>query len=343
MTAIYVAIADQLLVASGGDGGWSTEAALTGMTPQCLALDPLHPERAYCGTHGGLWRSEDAGASWQPAGEPVARADVTAVAVSPVERTGKDGVVYAGTEPSALFRSEDGGLTWQELSAMRELPSAPTWSYPPRPYTSHVRWIALDPREAGRISLCVEAGALVRSFDAGRTWLDRTPDGPWDTHTLVAHPLAPGRLYSAAGDGFMAPGRGYNESRDGGDSWEHPDEGIDRHYLWSIAVDPADPDTMVASAASSPRAAHDVAYADSTIYRRAGGGPWREVRQGLPRAEGTTRAVLAANQSEPGVFYAASNRGVFRSRDAGLTWEGIALPWPEPDARYAVHALIASG
>lgn len=364
MTAIYVAMADQLLIAHAKDGGWDTDTALHGLAPRCLALDPLRPERIYCGTHrGGLRTSDDGGASWLPGRQGTVQGDITAVAVSSTERSAEHAVVYAGTEPSALFRSEDGGSTWRELAGMRKLPSAPTWSFPPRPYTSHVRWIALDPREAGTVYICIEAGALVRSFDSGRTWVDRTSDGPWDTHTLLTHHLAPGRLYSAAGDGFMAPGRGFNESRDGGDTWERPDQGIERHYLWSIAVDPADPDTMVASAASSPYTAHNVPsggtesasaasnpqttnkapYADSTIYRRASGEPWREVREGLPETNGTRSAVLAANPAEAGVFYAASNRGVFRSSDAGLTWERLTLPWPDGYAEQAVNALVAIG
>src|SRR5436853_615068 len=83
----------------------------------------------------------------------------------------------------------------------------------------------LDPAAVERLYVCIEAGALVRSPDGGRTWVDRTPDGPWDTHTLAAHPQRPGRLYSAAGDGFSTPGHGYQESPDGGDHWVRPDDG----------------------------------------------------------------------------------------------------------------------
>jgi hypothetical protein len=54
------------------------------------------------------------------------RPGVFSVAVSAAE-----GAVYAGTEPSALFRSDDGGETWRELTALLELPSRPTWSFPP--------------------------------------------------------------------------------------------------------------------------------------------------------------------------------------------------------------------
>ena len=67
----------------------------------------------------------------------VAGTDYSSVAVSAV-----DGAVYAGTEPSRLFRSDDRGESWRELKALLELPSRPRWSFPPRPWTSHVRWIA---------------------------------------------------------------------------------------------------------------------------------------------------------------------------------------------------------
>jgi hypothetical protein len=338
MTTIHVALEDGLLVVRGGNGRWEAEPRMEGMAPRCLAADPAHPERVWCGTvRAGAWRSHDAGASWRAAGEALSALDLSALAVGPNEE-----VVYAGTDPSAMWRSEDAGRRWEELAAMSRLPSAPTWSFPPRPDTSHVRWITLDPAAPDRLYVCIEAGALVRSADGGRTWTDRVPDGPWDTHTLAAHPEAPGRLYSAAGDGFGAPGHGYNESHDGGDTWERPDEGIERHYLYGLAVDPGDPDTLVVSAADSPLTAHDSRFADSTVYRRRGRGPWQEVREGLPEPKGTVRALLATNAEERGVFYAASNRGVFRSADGGASWEPLLAPLPDRHRGRSPHAIAVT-
>lgn len=325
MSTIYVALDDGLLVVQGGNGRWEATPRMDETAPRCLAADPTHPERVWCGTAGGgAWRSDDAGVSWRTAGDALPALDVSALAVSPGEE-----VVYAGIDPSAMWRSDDGGRHWEELPAMNRLPSAPTWSFPPRPDTSHVRWITLDPAAPDRLYVCIEAGALVRSTDGGRTWTDRVPDGPADTHTLAAHPDSPGRLYSAAGDGFGMPGRGYNESHDGGDTWARPDEGIERHYLFGLAVDPGDPETVVVSAADSPMTAHNPQVADSTVYRRSGGGPWHEVREGLPESKGSLRALLAANAEEPGVFYAASNRGLYRSADAGASWEPVLAPLPD--------------
>jgi photosystem II stability/assembly factor-like uncharacterized protein len=355
MTKLYIGLDGALAVVAQRADQWTADVRSLGTAqhratadarlsdnPHCVAADPLRPELVYCGAFGGgLWRSSDAGATWNAAGEALAERAVQSVAVSATERVNGQGVVYAGTEPSALFRSEDGGATWQELAALRQLPSAPTWSFPPRPYTSHVRWITSDPLVAGRVYVAIEAGALVRSLDGGQTWEDRKPDGPYDTHTLAMHRLAPDRLYSAAGDGFMQPGNGFVESRDGGATWQRPDVGLRHHYLWSVAVDPTDPDTLVISAAHGPREAHDPGSAESAIYRRAGGGEWRPVRDGLPEPRGLLAPVLVANQAEPGVFYAASNRGIFRSADAGETWEELRITWPEGFRLGRASALVA--
>ncbi|HKF76565.1 MAG TPA: glycosyl hydrolase [Candidatus Dormibacteraeota bacterium] len=343
MTTAYLALDDELVVARGGTAGWRASRELVGRSPRCLAADADRPERVWCGTSGvGLWATADAGATWEARGERLATADLTSVAASPIERAGGSPVLYAGTEPSALFRSEDDGRTWRELTALTKLPSQPEWSFPPRPYTSHVRWITPDPHRPGTVYVCIEAGALVRSFDWGETWLDRVADGPFDTHTLAVHRLIPDRLWSAAGDGVFAPGRGFNVSRDRGETWERPDEGLGHHYLWSVALDPADPETLLVSGASSPRTAHDASQASATVYRRSAGSPWQEVRDGLPDPTGTTRAVLAASPAEPGAFYAASNRGLYRSADAGRTWDRLDLEWPDRYLSQAVGALVVT-
>ena len=335
MMTIYIAMPDALLVVRRQVGVWHGERRLEGLPAQCLAADPLHPEFVCCGTFGhGLWRSVDAGATWRQVGAGALRSpQIMAVAVSAMERAGEYGVIYAGTEPSALYRSEDGGQTWHELTELLALPSAPTWSFPPRPSTSHVRAIGLDPNAAGRLYVAIEAGALVRSFDGGRTWEDRRPGSPFDTHTLGLPSQLPGRIYSAAGDGFMHPGQGFALSRDAGDTWERPSAGLEHHYLWGLAVDPADPETLIVSAAHSPNQAHNPTAAESAIYRRSGGRAWQRVTEGLPAEHGMLGSVLAASQAELGVFYAANNLGLYRSADAGHSWEPLDLPWPEPEGR----------
>jgi hypothetical protein len=324
------------------NGGWNVALCLVGHEPQCLAVDPLHEEQVYCGTFdNGMWHSSDAGASWKPVGPGITHQAVMSVAVSRMEHVDGYGVIYAGTEPSAIYKSEDQGNSWLELAELRKLPSAPTWSFPPRPWTSHIRWITPDPLVPGRVFAAAEAGALIRSLDGGQTWEDRKPSGPFDTHTLIMHRLRPNRLYAAAGDGFRRPGSGFVQSEDGGDTWHRPDTGLDCHYLWGLAADPADPDTLVLSAAPGPREAHNPKSADSGVYRRSGGGGWQKVHEGLPPSHGMLASVMAANKFEPGVFYVANNKGVFRSADAGLTWDELPIHWPGQKGRANALNVVA--
>ncbi len=343
MTVLFLATEKALAIIRQQHGEWSIDIQLNGMQPECLALDPLQPERVYCGTYDqGMWQSTDAGATWKPTGAGITSKQVMSVAVSSVDQAGGAGIVYAGTEPSALYRSDNQGRSWQELPSLRALPSAPTWSFPPRPWTSHIRWITPDPLVSGRIFAAAEAGALVRSLDGGQTWEDRKPTGPFDTHTLIMHRLAPNRLYAAAGDGFMHPGNGFVQSDDGGDNWYRPDDGLDFHYLWSAAADPAHPERLVISAAPGPRQAHTPATAESAIYYRSEGGQWQQAKEGLPPTQGTLASVLAAHEDEPGTFYAANNKGLYRSGDAGISWEEMLIPWPATMLPERTHALIVS-
>ncbi len=312
---------------------WTIDAHLAGRSPECVAADPRSPAEVYCGTaRDGLFRSRDSGRSWESAGLGIDHPMITAVDVGQAGQADRFGVVYAGTEPSAVFRSDDGGDSWAERPGLRALPSANTWSFPPRPHTHHVRWSEADASVADRVFVAIEAGALVRTSDGGQTWRDRVRGGPYDTHTVLTHPLAPGRIYSAAGDG-------YYESTDDGDSWSSPEDGLDHRYLVGIALDPADPDTVIVSATGGPGSAYSLRGAEAYVYRKTGEQGWEQSMSGLPAAKGTTVSRFATHAGEPGVIYAANNRGLFRSGDAGRSWKSMDLAWPEPGLADGVEAI----
>lgn len=231
--------------------------------------------------------------------------------------------MYVGTEPTALYMSDDGGEDWERMNTLNNLESSKSWSFPPRPWTSHVRWIELDVNIPDYVFIAIEAGALVRSRDGGRTWIDRVEQGPYDTHTLSTHQKAPKRLYSSAGDGYF-------ESFDYGESWKRPTAGLKHHYIYGLAIDPADANTVLVSASQSALQAHSIEHANSIVYRRSvedDGGEWKAIFNGLPEAEGTIIAILAANPKNNGEFYAINNRGLFCSTDAGLAWRELDLTW----------------
>src|ERR687893_956270 len=294
-------------VAAIGDG--AVETTLEGRGAQCLAVDPGDPSTLYVGTSDeGIFKSADGGGTWEEL-PGIGHHRITAVTVSPA-----DGAVYAGTEPSALFVSRDGGATWRELEGMRNLPSAPTWSFPPRPWTSHVRAISLSYANPSLVVAGIELGGVMRSPDAGETWQDQRPGAYADCHSLAAHPKAPEVIYQAAGGGFAA-------SEDFGDSWSAADDGPDHRYVWGLAVDSEDPSLVYASAASGPGRAHGGGFSDAAIYRRRDGGSWETLLGGLAAFP----YALAADAEAPGALYAELGDGtLLRSADAGASWDEVA-------------------
>lgn len=318
----------RLLVATGTSvfiaeppGRMQEASGLEGEHPTCLAAG-RGGDTAWCGTRrGGVFRSDDGGRSWSPAGLPGEH--VTALAVDPV----RDGVVWAGTEPSALWRlgpkggsndesSSDEGGSWERLEGLDDLPSSSEWAFPPRPETHHVRWIACHPDDHGRLWLAIEAGALVRTPDGGASWQDRVEGGPYDTHELAIHPQRPETLRVSAGDG-------YYESPDGGRTWRTPREGLEVGYLRSVAVDPGDPDVVVVSASARARTAYVAGHADGRLFRRQGDGPWERVLDGWPDPPDTIAPLLAPGANS-GELWAADERGLHRSGDGGRSWERVA-------------------
>jgi photosystem II stability/assembly factor-like uncharacterized protein len=321
-TKIFLATAHGVNVIAGSGENWHGETRLKDKQVQCVAAGMNQPERVYCGSLGeGVFRSDDGGATWCSCGG-LGDAKVIALALSENEQVNASGVVYAGTEPSAIFRSENAGETWHRLPTFLNLPSASEWSFPPRPETHHVRYILPDLHVPGRLHVAIEAGALLRSDDAGQTWRDRVPGGPKDTHTLAMHPGAPSRLYSAAGDGYF-------ESTDGGDSWRRISEGLKHSYCWSVVVSQANPDTILVTASRSAREAHTKGSAGSLVYRRAEGESWHEVWNGLPNPQERRIAVVAASTIEPDLFYLSSEDEVYRSADGGVEWQLLRAHWPE--------------
>lgn len=311
MTTRILVATEREVVVIDAEKGVSSPARGLGDRPTCLAADLLVPGRAWCGTHrGGVFRSDDGGSSWQAVG--LSGRLVMTLAASPVEQ----GVVWVGTEPSEVWQTDDAGTTWEQTSRLETLPSSSEWSFPPRPHTHHVRWIACHPADAARLWLAVEAGALVSTSDGGRTWNDRVPGGPWDTHELAIHRDAPDTLRVAAGDGYF-------ESDDGGRTWRSPSAGLDVGYLRSVAIDPGQPEAVVVSASSGPHTAYVAGRADGRLYRRVSPDGWQRVRDGWPEPANTIAPLLCAG-APPGELWAADERGVHRSDDSGKSWRHAA-------------------
>ena len=309
----------------GGDvESTTTRLSLEGSGAQCVAVDPQAPDRVFAGTFDhGVFRSDDGGATWSNVSGNLPHQRISAITISPNDRVAGRSVVYLGTEPSNLYRSDDDGRAWQAFPTLLEVPSQPTWSFPPRPWTSHVRWIALHPTDLATIYLGVELGGVIRTRDAGLTWDDHNPDAHPDAHALATHPAAPDRVYEAAGGGVV-------RSDDAGDSWQRLDQGMDRHYTWGLAVDSADPDLWYVSAARGPRQAHSQdGTAATVLFRKHGAAPWQPLGQPvggpLTLPNPVTPYALVAPRETPGGLIAGLHTGdLIVTSDAGETWRAVS-------------------
>jgi photosystem II stability/assembly factor-like uncharacterized protein len=321
---LYAATGDGIARLDEAGGAWTSEVSLGGSGAQCVAFDPHDPDTVYAGLREeGVRRTVDGGGSWADRALP--EPGVFSIAVSAA-----DGAVYAGTEPSRLFRSDDRGESWRELETLLELPSRPTWSFPPRPWTSHVRWIAPSPHDADVLLAGIELGGLMRSTDGGATWQDHRPGAQRDVHSLAWHPRVEGRAYEAGGGGAAF-------SEDWGETWQEADEGRDRHYTWSVAVDPDDPELWYVSASTGPFAAHGRGDPQARIYRRRAGEPWHPLSGGLPEPlPAMPYALVAANGR---LFAGLADGQIWESTDRGDSWVARTTPG---DPVTAVHALAAA-
>src|SRR3989442_8641868 len=126
MVGIVVVTRAALLIARRAST-WTVDEHLAGLSPGCAAIDLSSPAHVYCGTaRAGLFRSRDSGRNWEPVGRGIDHLMVTAVDVGDGGQADGFGVVYAGTEPSAVFRSDNGGDSLVDLARFCPLPSADT-------------------------------------------------------------------------------------------------------------------------------------------------------------------------------------------------------------------------
>lgn len=320
MARLYAATGDAIVRLDEVGAVWTVERFLSGSGAQCLAVDRADPDIVYVGLReGGVCRSVDGGRIWVDCRLP--EPGVFSLAVSAA-----DGAVYAGTEPSRLFRSDDRGESWAELEALLELPSRPSWSFPPRPWTSHVRWIAPSPSDADLLLVGIELGGLMRSTDGGQTWQDHRPGAQPDVHSLAWHPDA-GHAYEAGGGGAAF-------STDAGESWQSADEGRDRHYTWSVTVDPIDPDCWYVSASTGSFAAHGRRDPQAHIYRRRDAESWQPLTGGLPEPLPAMPYALLATDGR--LFAGLADGQLWESRDQGDNWTPLQLGGAALDALLAV-------
>ena len=202
---------DGVLVMRRRAGHWEELAAgLKGHRITALAHQPGRPEAIFAGGYGGgLFFTEDAGASWQERNVGLTFTYVRSILFDPADPTR----VLVGTEPAAVFRSVDSGQTWSELSELRGLPGHKKWFLPYSPRNGAVRSLAAVPGQSGSFYAGIEGGGVAFTYDDGNTWqmLDQGVDE--DVHQVMV-------AVGSGGTTFAATGGGVYRSFNGGKTWE---------------------------------------------------------------------------------------------------------------------------
>lgn len=299
------------------NGIWSVENILPGTKVNCFAADPNEPNVVYAGTQGdGVLCSEDWGKTWRPTG--MAGQIIKSLAFSASER----GVLYAGSRPPAVFVSRDGGEQWMELESFRQMRQR-SWKTPtePEPY---VLGLAVSPTDPNVIIAGVEAGAVLRSDDGGKSWSGHLKGTSKDCHSLAFHFTDGNWAYQGGGAWPAAV------SRDGGRTWNQPRKGMGwKIYGWAVAADPVDPSIWYVSAAPVSTlplffilpTAHWDGHAHAAIFRSTKDGRWTKLSGGLPDPIQYMPYSLLTDPQSPGHLYAGlSNGDVWHTVDYGASW-----------------------
>ena len=313
----------------------------------CAIDRRMSPPRLMAGatsSHFGpqVFRSDDRGSSWQETPNGAVRfPEDTGVALEQVWQiapagAGEPGVVYAGTSPSALFRSTDGGETFELVRALWDHPHREQWGAGYGGQAMHT--ILPHPDFEERVTVAMSTGGVYVTSDGGHSWEPRNrgvkayflPD-PWPefgqcVHKVARAPQRPERMY-------LQNHHGVYRSDDEGDSWQSIADGLPSDFGFPIVTDPRDPETvfvfpLVADAERIPP------RGCPRVWRsRDAGSSWTELGKGLPAGDfysAVMRDAMTSDDADPTGLYVGSRDGsVFASPDAGETWHAVADHLPD--------------
>ncbi len=240
-------------------------------------------------------------------------------------------VFFMGVNNGGVWKTEDYGRTWKPI-----FDQAPTGSVgdlavsPTRPDIIYVG----TGEGLHRPDLSVGDG-IFKTTDGGSTWQHVGLPDIHQVGRIVVHPTNPDVVFVAGMGHPYGPNdeRGVFRTRDGGRTWEKV-LFVDRNTgANQVEFDPADPTTVYAALwehREGPWENGSFSGRNSGLYKSTDGGTtWRRLASGLPEADqGLGKIVFDVAPSQPKRLYAAvearNGRGVYRSDDAGATWQLVS-------------------
>jgi photosystem II stability/assembly factor-like uncharacterized protein len=320
-----------------------------------LKGSPADPNRLYASQSSGwfgqqIQRSNDGGKTWEPVGNKFVYDGVPGThqwydgtphpwefkRVWHLEPSLSDpDTVYAGVEDAALFRSTDGGQTWQELPGLRD---AKGHLWQPGAGGMCLHTIVLDPTHPERMFIAISAAGVFRTDDAGKTWraMNRglhskyeLPDPDAEVghcvHGIAMHTSRPNVL-------FMQKHWDVMRSDDAGDSWHEISGNLPTDFGFPIHVHAHEPETIYVVPIKSD-SEHFPPDGKLRVYRsRTGGNEWEALTKGLPQRDcyvNVLRDAMAVDSLDScGVYFGTTGGQVYASADAGDTWAPIVRDFP---------------
>ena len=294
-----------------------------------------------------VFRSTDLGKTWQEASKPPAFAKESGDTVKHVfwltpGHASEPGAWYAGTSPHGIFRTSDGGATWEGVKGYNENPMRASWrgipeQQPPDAPSSHS--ILVDPRDPKHLYAGFSPGGNMESRDGGASWtpLNKGIESPYakdpmadfsgyDPHCVVIHPKNPDRLWMQSHFGI------YRLDRPS-DTWVRVGKAMPKavgDVGFPIVTHPEDPDTAWVIPMDGtevwPRTSVDGKPA--VFVTTNGGKTWRKQAKGFPPARAwwtVKRHCFSTDTLRPlGLYFGTMNGQVWASRTEGGRWQTIA-------------------
>ena len=320
-----------------------------------LKGSPVNPQRLYASQSSGwfgqqIQRSDDGGRTWEPVGNKFVYDGVPGThqwydgTAHPWEfkrvwhlepsLTDPD-TVLAGVEDAALFKTTDGGRTWNELSGLRGHGSGPHWS--PGAGGMCLHTILQDPGDPKRVYVAISAAGAFRSDDGGAHWKPinkglvskHIPDPNAEVghcvHRIALHPARPRTL-------FMQKHWDVMRSDDGGDQWREVSGNLPTDFGFVIDVHAHEPETIYVVPIKSD-GEHFVHEGKLRVYRsRTGGNEWEALTRGLPQQDcyvNVLRDAMAVDSLEKcGIYFGTTGGQVYASADAGDSWTAVVRDLP---------------
>jgi photosystem II stability/assembly factor-like uncharacterized protein len=312
-----------------------------------VGIDTRHdPPRLLAGVtseHYGpsVATSDDLGATWQePDHAPVAFPEDTGAALARVWQlapgpASEPEVVYAGVEPSAVFRSTDGGRTYEFNRGLWDHPHREHWE--PGFGGKAVHTVIPHPTDGQRVTVAMSTGGVYQTGDGGTSWRasntgikvsfapDPYPEYGQCVHKIAQHPDHPDRF-------FAQNHHGVYRSDDGATTWQSIADGLPSDFGFPMVVHSHRPEVVY----NFPLQADRMRFPPegrARVYRSEDAGKsWEALGHGLPDGfwSAVMRDAMCVDNAEPaGVYFGSRTGEVYASRDEGDSWQRVVEHLPD--------------